>query len=212
MVNNFTKKTMLKKLRKHIREYNDKDLYSVCTSQCFLEDFYKMKSASYMNKLFKESKRCDETLALSIREGRYIEEIFNKKDYVIGIYQASFDETELQSSKISKIIHEGINVQYKAFNNPDLNEKIYFPKDYLKAIYSLKYDCKYSNIDFIVLFPRTLVDKDGNYREDAFKYLFNVNENGVYVKPEFIDSYVVSKNSFIHRIEKREFEKILIKK
>lgn len=212
MVNNLVKKVILKKLRNHIQESNDKDLYTVCTSQCFLEDFYNMESASKMKKLFKESKKCDEKLSLSIKDGRYIESLFERKKLVVGIYSASLDQNELQSSQIGEIIHEGINVKYKTFDFPDLNGKVYFPEDYLEAMHNLKNACKYGGIEFILTFPRSLVDEDGNYRDDAFKYLFNVNQNGVFIKPEFIDSYVVSKDNVMHRITKKESEKVLIKK
>lgn len=212
MVNNFAKKIMLNKLRKHIKESSDKDLYTVCTSQCFLEDFYQLKSYSYMNNLLKESKKCDSILPISKQEGRDIEELFNNKDIVVGIYTTSFKKNELQSSTINKIIHEGINVQYKTFDIPDLNGKVQFPEDFLEAMYNLKSDCKHSNIDFIITFPRVLVNETGDYREDAFKYLFNVNENGVYIKSDFVDSYVVSSQGTMTRINKPKVEKLLINK
>lgn len=211
MVNNFTKKIMLNKLEKHIKEFSDKDLYTICTSQYFLNDFYKMESACQMNNLLRDSIKCDSILPISIKHGRYLEELFDNKDIVVGIYSISFDKYELQSSKINKIVHEGINVQYKTFDIPDLNGKVQFPEDFLEAMYNLKSDCKHSNIDFILTFPKTLVDEEGNYKEEFFKYLFNVNENGVYVKPEFIDSYVVSKQGIMNKIQTSDIQKVFIK-
>ena len=212
MVNNFIKKIMLNKLRKHIKEYNDKGLYTICTSQSFLEEFYKMESGSNMSKLLKLSKKCDSILPISVKDGRAIEELFESKDKVIGIYSASFNENELQSSQISKIIHEGINVNYKTFDIPDLNGKVYFCDNYIDAMYDLKNCCKHGEIEFILTFPRSLVDKDGNYLNSSFKHLFNVNPNGVYIKPDFIDSYVVYKQHMAHRISTSDFKKILINK
>ena len=75
---------------------------------------------------------------------------------------------------------------------------------------ALKTDIKDSKIVFILKFPKEFVEEDGGY--SSFNDVFKADKDGVYIKPEFTDSYVVSSQGSMSKIKRPEVKKILIKK
>lgn len=212
MVNRLTRSIVLKIHGAYIHECYEKGIYTVCTSSDFTNTFYNKISVIAMYKFFNEWKKSDKKLNISWEVGRNIEELCKDKNITVGIYTAPIEENELQSSKLGRIITEGINVSYKDFKIPDLCGHIYFPEDTLETIDILRSDCKNSGIDFILTFPKELVDEYGDYKEESFYDICRVDENGVYVKPDFINSYCVASQGNMNRITKTEMKKVLINK
>lgn len=202
-------KMLLKAHRKYLRDCYEKGLYTVCSSADFLEQFYNMDSYVDMYKFFSDCKKTDKKISIPINTGREIEELFRNKEHAIGIYGATFDENEIKSSKISKMINEGININYKNFTVPDLTDHVFFPEDSIEGIDYLSSDWKNSRIDFILTFPKELLDEN---IEDVYCDIFGVDNSGVFIKPEYIDSYVVAKQGIMNRIKVNDIKKTLIKK
>ena len=205
MVSILTKKIMMQVYDKHIKDYYNKDLYSVCFSKYFVDEFYDTTS------LLKRGFECDKKFPVSRELGKDIESLFNNKDIVVGIYTAYFDKDSLQSYGVSNILNEGIPVTKQLFVMPELTRKVTFPNNIINAMDILKQKSSKTKIDFILTFPRELVNNTGRCNPNNFTEIYDVKENGIYIKPDYIDSYVVSNYGIMNRM-KKEYAKTLLKK
>lgn len=208
-MNKLTKKIILKIYRRYIHTCNDKSLYTVCTSSDFVDKLYNMDSSLEAYKFFSKCKKSDDILSVSKNSGLKIEEFLRDKDVVVGIYSTTFRENELQSSRVNSIINKGIHLTNKTYEIPKLSKNIYFPKNIIEAMDTIRKDCKDSKIDFILIFPRSIMNENGRYNTDSFNSIFEADINGVYIKPKFIDSYVVSTQNIINRVDVNKRTKVL---
>ena len=204
------KKTLLQKYQRHIIEEHKKQLYSVGMSAIVCEKVNNAKNDLELYKLVSECIKCDKELPVSFGSGMEIERLVEGEKNTIGFYHTSFDKNELVSTKVNNILNDGVQVANYTFNSPHLEKSLYFPEDIIEAMDVLKTDVKDSKIVFILKFPAELVEVDGGY--SSFNDVFNATKDGVYIKPEFIDSYVILRKGILNRIENNEFAKKLIQK
>lgn len=207
---NIFKKMLLQKYQRHIIEMHQKHLYSVGMSTIIGERIYNTKSVLELHKLINECIKCDKEFPVSFGAGLEIERLVESEDTTVGFYQASFKENELQSSKVNRILNNGVQVTNYTFDSPHLERSLYFPDDIIEAMDALKTDIKDSKIVFILKFPKEFVEEDGGY--SSFNDVFKADKDGVYIKPDFVDSYVVSSQGSMSKIKRPEVKKLLIKK
>ena len=208
---NIIRDHLLNKLKEHLKNYGEKDLYSVCTSSYFLKRFYDVKT-NEMYSLLKEAFRCDSKLLVPKVVGRSIEELFENEELSVGIYRTVIEEGRLQSDKVGILLSEGIPASNQSYYLPSLSKTIMFPKNIIEAMNMLKETTGKPKIDFIIVFPKGLTDKNIESNVDAFKAIYEMKDNRVYIKPDYIDSYVTTNQGVMNRIKKNEFKQNAIKK
>lgn len=193
------RKTLLQKYQRHIIEEHQKHLYSVGMSTIVGDRIYNTESNLELYKIINECIKCDKELPVSFRSGMEIERLVECEKTTIGFYQATFSQNELVGSKVNKILKEGVQVTNYTFDSPHLEKCLYFPDDIIEAMDVLKTDVKESKIVFILKFPAEFVEKDGGY--SSFNDVFKAEKDGVYIKPEFVDSYVVSRQGVMNLLK-----------
>lgn len=211
MVSSLTKKIMMQVFDKHIKEYSENNLYSVCYSKYFVDEFYDTTSICYAFDLLKKGFECDKKYPVPKKLGKDIEKLFNNKDIVVGIYTAYIDKDDLQSLRVSNILNDGIIVTNQLFVVPELTRKVSFPNNIINAMDILKQKSEKTKIDFILTFPSELVNNNGRCNSNAYNEIYDANENGIYIKPDYIDSYVVSNYGMMNRM-KKDYAKTLLRK
>jgi len=209
MVNNIIKKELLNKSKEQIKKLNAQDLYSVFSSEYFNKRFENVKSTRGLIMLYKYAKKCDDMYPVLRGAGQKIEELLKDKNQVVALFENTSDG--LQSDVIRKSLIEGLPIHYSQLDSESLvsEGRIKIVKNILDAMYMIK---STSNGKFLLNFPLSVVSENGEYTGSSFCELFNTDDENIYIKPKYIDSYLSFGYGTLNRVTKKWLEEILIKK
>ena len=205
----FLKKLLLKKLLNHLKEYDDKNLYSLCMSSYFKNNFPKIDNYKEANDLLNLCIKCDKKIPISKEAGKEIEELFYRDDIVVGVYRTFFDEMTLKSVKIRNILTKGIHVTNNPYIMPNLSRKIMITNNILDIMQLLKGYDRNNKIDIILTFPKQLLEETKNYNMKSFYTLYSLENDGIYISPEYIHSYIIVNQGIMKKINKDGIKKTL---
>ena len=209
MVKNMVKKHLLNKMKEQIKKLNAQGLYSVFTSKYFKEHFESEKSAFNMITLYNDAKKCDDLYPVLRGTGLKLEELANDSNRVLAIYENNSDG--LQSDVIRRTLTSGIPIHHSQLSGETLagEGKLRFTDNILELMNALK---STSNGKFVLSFPKDLVAKDGSWNGYDFCELFNTDDENIYVKPKYVDSYINFGNEGLNRRNAKSLEEILVQK
>ena len=207
MVNNLVKKAILNNAKKQIKTLDAQGLYSVFASKYFTRQLENSRSVREAIALYQKAKRCDDMFPVVRGAGQRLEELANDRHHVIGIYENNSDD--LQTDVIRRSLTAGIAIHYSQLKSENLSgdDKLKFADNILDVMYLLKSS---SNGKFVLSFPISLVDEDGEFHGHDFCELFNTDDEHIYIKPKYIDSYVNFSSKSLNRITKKNLEETLV--
>ena len=201
------KKTLLRKLREHIRGLDKEGLYSVCTSKYFIEKFNNEDDVDELIKLFNKGKKCDDMFPMKKSTGKQIEELAENNSITLAGYEDK--STDLKSNCIREKINRGIEIGDDELNASHLEETLEFGNDLIDLLKILKSS---KNGKFLLSFPVDVIKNNGCYMSFSFDEIYNVEGNKQYIRPEYIDSYISFYQDTMKRIPKKDLENNLVKK
>lgn len=210
MVSNTFKKILLNKTKDQIEKLNKQDLYSVFSSRYFQEEFKAARTNRELYDLYKSAKKCDDMRPDVLRGvGQKLEELMNDQNSVVAVYENTSDG--LKSDVIRSVLTYGIPLHHSQITTENLmgENKLYFADDILDLVSHLK---RGGTGKFVLSFPSKLVNEYGDYRGCDFCELFNTDDENIYIKPKYVDSYIDAGQNCLNRRNSKSLAEILVQK
>lgn len=200
---NYVKKKILKHQKEQIKRLDAQGLYSVFSSKYFIKHLDEIKSIRGLILFYNYAKKCDNMSQVIRGSGQLLEELVDNKNYSVAIVQNESKDA------INKVMKNGIDSSFEQLYESHLNKKFVFANNIIDILYLLKQS---SNDKIVLKIPSDLVKTDGSYKVSDFSKIFNTDDITVYVKPEFIDSFISINENSINRRTKNDIENNLVKK
>ncbi len=202
-----------KKLSKHDGQYYLLGTDSV--RQKLLDARGTSEGRKYLLSLYQE---WDDYGSIPLRLGIYLETLINNENISLGIHRISsyslIDNTDVYHNPLlHNIFTDGLK------NNGDLSsgvitsgivqpsKTVSFFGSMLDVVIHVKTSYKGSKGGILVACPSSLVDRDGYIIDGKEKDVYNVVDNAVYLKPDFLLGYIAQDNGVCTYYSKDSFVK-----
>ncbi|MDD2391649.1 MAG: hypothetical protein PHU94_01765 [Bacilli bacterium] len=191
------KKNELRTLMQQYQEKSKQDRnYYLFTSK-YAKNFLNAESAESIDFAINLLKTWDNAAQFPYDVGMMLEETIEKGDYVLGIHRTpiSIDEIVdnpiLQSIFSEGLINDGDISSGRIPNKYENPSNTISPiKHMLHAMIYTKSPYKDSKGGVLVAFPKEYVTEDLELKEGYEDALYNVTNNGSFIKPEFLMGYI----------------------
>lgn len=193
-----------KEIEEHIKEYENKNLYTIFSSKYIKELIKKTKNHVNKSQIYKLIKEWDEELLVPQEIGKYLEDLLENDKLTIGIHRTEVNDTIIDNIITDGLKNNGDLSSGAIEENPDLNKTVSFPKNILNAMISLKSSYKNSTGGFLLAFPSDIVDENGEIKDNDY---FKINENikgTTYIKSEYVLGYIDTKYGVMNYFPKEE--------
>ncbi len=201
MTMNHTTYEILKELDKYTQKGKEENRYYLLATTFIREKLLNSKATDEGKKyLFDLYKEWDDYGSIPLELGNYIESFINNNDIVFGIHRPGnsiINNHDISNNDIlCDIFTNGLR-NYGDLSSGIISSEIISPSktvsfcnSMLDAIIQIKTSYKGSSGSIVVALPNNLVEKDGTLISGKEKDVYNIIDNTLYIKPEYLLGYI----------------------